>query len=152
MYIVASFEYSTHLEMAITEIERIGISKEKIATIPLDKRVEKARLFDSIHRSDGISLVDLAAILGTTFMLFGVIYGYKLKIGPIFAALCGLVFGLIFGFAIDYLTTKNKKKKKAGKEKQTEIFLMINCAEDKVERIQDILWEHFAFGIGKINK
>jgi hypothetical protein len=150
MYIVASFEYSIQLEIVISEIERIGVTKDQILTIPLDKRVEEAKLFDSIHRSDGISLVDLAAIIGTVFMLLGVIYGYKLTIGPIFGGLLGLVTGLILGFCIDYKMTKDKKKNKANKEKQTELVLMINCSDDKVERIQDILWAHFAFGVGKI--
>ncbi|MBM7656242.1 hypothetical protein [Neobacillus cucumis] len=45
--------------------------------------MEEVKLFASIHRSEGISLVDLAAILGTVFMLLGVIYGYKLTIGRI---------------------------------------------------------------------
>ena len=37
----------------------MGHKKENIMAIPMDKRNEKVSLFDSIHSSDGLSLLDL---------------------------------------------------------------------------------------------
>lgn len=72
MHIIATFEYSISLELALSELENIGISKKKISAFPLDKRTEEGKLFDSMHQSDGISLFDLAAVLGSIFMLLGI--------------------------------------------------------------------------------
>jgi hypothetical protein len=69
MYIIASFEYSTTLELALNKLEQNGIKKENIVAVPLDNRVEEPLLFDTIHHSDGKSLIDTPAILGTIFMI-----------------------------------------------------------------------------------
>lgn len=71
MYVISSFTYCTHLELAIGCLESKGIERDKIFAVPLDKRDEKRKLFDTINQSDGISLFDLSIILGTLFMLLG---------------------------------------------------------------------------------
>jgi hypothetical protein len=153
MYIVASFEYGNHLELAISDIERIGVPKDKILAIPLDKRVEKARVFDSIHRSDGVSILDIPAILGTVFMLLGVIYGFRLAWGPIIWGIIGLTIGVALGLLLKYINRKKQVHEHSAKLKeQTEVFLMIHCRDDLKERIMDILWEHNAYGIGGLKK
>ena len=73
------FENSIFIELAITALEQNGISNEKILAAPLDKRAEQRKLFDTIHRADGLSLFDASAMLGTCLMLLGAIYGYVLK-------------------------------------------------------------------------
>lgn len=151
MYIVASFDYSNHLELALSDIERMGVPKYKILAIPLDKRVEKARIFDSIHRSDGVSFLDIPAILGTIFMLLGVIYGFRFSWGPILWGIIGLVIGILFGLFIRLINRKKQVHDHVSKNKeQTEVFLMINCKEELVERIKEILWEHNAYGVGTL--
>lgn len=153
MYIVATFEYSNHLELAISDIERMGVPKYKILAVPLDKRVEKARMFDSIHRSDGVSILDVPAVCATIFMLLGVIYGFQLAWGPILWGIIGLITGILIGLFIKLFNRTRQAHAPASKKKdQTEVVLMINCKEEQVERINDILWEHNAFGIGELNK
>ncbi|MEQ8176116.1 MAG: hypothetical protein ABRQ26_13740 [Syntrophomonadaceae bacterium] len=93
MYVYASFDYSAYLELAITDLEKRGIAREHILAVPLDKRMEERKLFDTIHRADGMSLFDGAAVSGAIFMELGVIYGFVLKWGPIVWALIGLVGG-----------------------------------------------------------
>ncbi|MBS4214118.1 hypothetical protein [Neobacillus rhizophilus] len=57
MYIIASFDYSSSLEVALTELMENDISQSDILALPLDKRTEAPRLFDSMHYADGTSLV-----------------------------------------------------------------------------------------------
>lgn len=76
MYIIATFEHNHFLERAVTGMQMKGVSKERILAAPLDKRGEERRLFDTLHFSDGLSLIDLATILGTIFMVLGSIYGF----------------------------------------------------------------------------
>ena len=49
MNVVASFEHSKYLEMAITAIEMKGIDKKSILANILDKKGESTKLFDIIH-------------------------------------------------------------------------------------------------------
>jgi len=46
-----------------------GIAKENILGVSLDKKGEDIMLFDSIHSSDGLSLLDLPILMATVFCL-----------------------------------------------------------------------------------
>lgn len=153
MHFIASFEYSVFLELALTELEKNGIAKENIQAFPLDKRLEHGKLFDTIHQSDGVSLFDLAAILGMIFMLLGCIYGYILPFGPVIWAFIGLIFGALLGFAIKYIRYKKKSADKINqkKEQASEVILIIKVDQDNTKTIEKILWNHFALGICKVN-
>ncbi|MCS0673348.1 hypothetical protein [Cytobacillus firmus] len=147
MYIIASFDYSASLEVALTELMENDISQSDILALPLDKLTEAPRLFDSIHYADGTSLVDMAGILGCIFMLLGSIYGFILEWGPIIWALIGLAIGLVSGFLIKWLFLKTKYKRSFSKSK-TEVFLIVYTKEmTKVQKIKEILWQHNAHGL-----
>jgi hypothetical protein len=148
MFVIATFENSIYIELAITALEQQGISKELILAAPLDKRKELRGLFDTIHKSDGFSLFDGPAILGTCLMLLGAIYGYVLEWGPILWGIIGAVSGLLLGFLLKmFLLRKNKR----GSSKITsEIVLMVRCEDRKWEQVEKILWDHFALGLTKI--
>lgn len=148
MLIIATFENSSFIELAISSLEQNGIAKEKIFAIPLDKRTEQKQLFDSIHRADGFSMFDIGAILGTCFMLLGAIYGFVLKWGPIIWGIIGMVSGLILGIVIKWFFIK---KNKTGTRKITsEVVVMIRCEDPYCEKVEKILWEHKVLGVAKV--
>ncbi|AKL97125.1 putative membrane protein [Clostridium aceticum] len=150
VYIISTFEHSVYLEMAITAIQMKGIPKEDIFAVPMDKRGEDRVLFDSMHFSDGLSLFDLPAILGAIFMLFGTIYGFILKWGPIWWALIGLAFGFSLGLIIKLIITK-KYSNRQEKYRATEVVLIIQCKETQLETVKDTLWSHYALGVRKLD-
>jgi len=161
MYIYASFDYSAFLELAITDLEKRGIAREHILAVPLDKRVEERMLLDTIHRADGISLFDGAAVLGAVFMELGVIYGFVLEWGPITWGLIGLLGGAVLGFLLDYFYGRirgHKKEKafrhrvKAGESHNTEVILTVFCENSQYEMVQKVLWDNMAFGVGKLDR
>jgi hypothetical protein len=148
MFVIATFENSIYIELAITALEQQGISKELILAAPLDKRKEPRNLFDTIHKSDGFSLFDGPSILGTCLMLLGAIYGYELEWGPILWGIIGAVSGLLLGFLIKMLMLK--KNKRGSKNISSEIVLMVRCEKNKWEMVEKILWDHLALGLTKI--
>lgn len=148
MFVIATFENSIFIELAITELEQNGIPNEKILAAPLDKRSEPRKLFDTIHRADGLSLFDASSMLGTCFMLLGAIYGYVLKWGPIIWGIIGAVSGMLLGFLIKLLIVKRSKS--GAKNITSEIVLMIRCEEHQWESIEKIIWENNALGITRI--
>lgn len=93
MYVAASFEHSIKLELAISELEQKGICPKHICAIPMNSPQKNRKLFDTIHRADGLSMFDLPTIFGTIAMLFGVMWGFMWTWGPIIWGLIGLFAG-----------------------------------------------------------
>ncbi|MGE5405645.1 MAG: hypothetical protein ACM3PP_11985 [Candidatus Saccharibacteria bacterium] len=150
MYIVSTFEHSRYLELAITAIQMKGIKKESILAVPMDKRAEQQGLFDSLHHSDGLSLLDLTIILSAFFTLMGAIYGFVLDWGPIIWGIVGMIVGAAAGLTINLVLAKKKTaRQKHGKG--TEVVLIIECLEEQTDMVKNTLWEHFAFGVRKLD-
>lgn len=153
MYIIASFQHSTYLELAINDLELSGVPKESIFAVPLVPKLGQTEIFDTIHRSDGISLMDAPALLGTFISVIGAIYGFVLKWGPIIWGLIGLVLGMTLGFCLELILNKRKLKRKKLKNKDvTEVVLMINCEEHQAETIGKILYHRNASGVAKLRQ
>lgn len=77
MQLFSTFETNTFLEMAISTLEKKGIPKENIFAVPLDNRKEDRKIFDSMHRSDGTTLIDIGMgshLLGVNQCLYWVCY------------------------------------------------------------------------------
>lgn len=150
VYIVSTFEHSTYLELAITAIQMKGIKKENILAVSMDKKGEERKLFDSIHSSDGLSLLDLPAILATFFGIFGSVYGFILKWGPLLWGIIGIAIGSVLGLIIKLIVTKRYSDRQSDK-RGTEVVLIIECMESQLEMVKDTLWAHYALGVSKLN-
>jgi len=150
MYVVSTFEHSIYIELAITAIQMKGIKKENIMAIPMDKRGEEAKLFDSIYSSDGVSLFDLPALLAVFFGVFGSIYGFVLKWGPLFWGLIAIAIGFLLGFIIKLILIK-KYNHRQNNERGTEVVLIIECLENQMEMVKDTLWSNQALGVRKLD-
>lgn len=151
VYIVSTFDHSIYLELAITAIQMKGIKKENIMAISMDQKGEKVMLFDSIHSSDGLSLFDLPAILAVIGGIFGGIYGFVLKWGPLLWGLIAIFAGFSIGLIIKLIITKqysDRQKDKRG----TEVVLLIECMESQAEMVKDMLWAHKALGVRKLDE
>jgi hypothetical protein len=115
----------------------------------MDKRGEEISLFDSIHHSDGLSLLDLPFTIGAVFMLLGSIFGFNLTWGPIIWGLIAMLVGLGFGLIIKLVVTKKFTKRRFNK-RASEVVLIIECKENQMEIVKDMLWAHNAFGVRKL--
>ncbi|MBT2686161.1 hypothetical protein [Bacillus sp. ISL-37] len=151
MQIFSTFEHSSYLELAITSLEKVGVKKESILAVPLINRVEERRLFDTLHRADGISLFDKGAAIGTAFSVVGASVGFILEWGPIYWGLIGAATGFILGFIIDYIIYKVvHKRNRVVKGKKSEVVLVVECQKELAEKVEEVLWEHLALGVAKL--
>ncbi|WP_188733469.1 hypothetical protein [Oceanobacillus neutriphilus] len=151
MQIYAILENSIYIEMAIATLEKKGIPKPSIYAIPLDNRSEDRKLFDSLHNSDGTSLIDIGIALATAFSVIGTSIGFELAWGPIYWGLITALIGFALGVAIRLFTEKVlKKRKRLLKGKRPEVILIIECEKTMAELVENILWEHFALGVAKV--
>lgn len=147
MHVLASFEHSLHLELAVTDLEQKGIEKSRICAIPLNTIKKERQLFDNIHRSDGESMFDIPAVLGTILMVFGVLWGFMWKWGPIIWGLIGLFAGFAVGFAFKYFLYI-RSRENIVKSKVTEVFVVVDCKPDEVKVVEDVFCRYSAIGIG----
>ncbi|MEN6391635.1 MAG: hypothetical protein ABFD04_14580 [Syntrophomonas sp.] len=147
MYLVASFHYCMHTEIAIAKMEELGIPREQIFAVPLEKRGENRHIFDTIHHADGVSLFDGGAILGSACMVLGVIYGFVLAWGPIIWGLIGLVGGFLVGLLLDLNFSRFKHSRERRKESDSELFLLVQCDDQKADAVKQALWDHLALGV-----
>lgn len=153
LQLFATFESHDYLEIAIAKIEKNGIEKESIFAILLDNRMEDRKLFDTLHRADGVTLIDIGMALATAFSVIGASIGFKLSWGPIYCGLIGAILGFILGLLIRlFIERVGKKNKRDLKGRYSEIILIIDCEESKAELLENILWNHFALGVAKIRK
>lgn len=153
MQIFSTFEHSSYLELAITSLEKINVKKENILAVPLINRVEERRLFDTLHRADGVSLFDKGAAIGTAFSVIGASVGFVLDWGPIFWGLIGAAVGFVLGFIVDYIIFKVvHKRRRVLRGKKSEVVLVVECPKELVEKVEEILWEHLALGVAKVEE
>ena len=152
MQIIASFNHSTYIEMAIVKLEEKGM--EDLYAIPLESRQKETRLFDSIHYSDGHSLLNKGMFLAVIFSVITTSRGFVLDWGPIYWGLIGAGSGLVLGFLIDLSLVKFKERKQtlADHPQPSEIILIINCGDKDEEWVTRVLWEHHALGIATVGK
>ncbi|MFD2655228.1 hypothetical protein [Gracilibacillus thailandensis] len=151
MQLFSTFENNSYLEIAISTLEKKGIMKKNIYAIPLDNREEERKLFDTLHRSDGTSMIDIGLALATAFSVIGASIGFELALGPIYWGLIGAFIGFLIGLIIRLFTERViKRKKRLLKGKHSEVILIIECEETQAELVENILWNHFAIGVAKV--
>lgn len=149
MYFIATFEQSTFIELAVTALEQEGVEQERIFAAPLDKRKETVRIFDSIERADGVSMLDVSAVLGTCGMLLGAVYGFELTWGPILWGIIGAFSGIAVGLLLKLLSFRIKRTA-LRKKSITEVVLIIHYDGSDQKVIEQLLWDHMALGISKV--
>ncbi|MGD6817512.1 hypothetical protein ACQCVE_10650 [Metabacillus sp. 113a] len=150
-YLFSTFTYSTSIELLVTELEKSGVASEQILAVPLERYDDNQSVFDTDFSDDGKSLLDLAGVFGAIFMLLGVIYGLVFYWGPVIWGLMGLVFGLAFGFSIEFFYKKKGASKRMGKAEK-EFVIIIHIEDFLAEQAVNIMNSHGAKGIGRIER
>lgn len=149
--VVSTFDHNLYLEKAILNVEKQGIQKEHIFVVPMDKERNRSSLsFDSLHRSDGQSSLDVPSLTATLFCALGTIYGFELAWGPVFCGLIGFASGFLLGLMIKFIVIKFTSTK-ARNRSRTEVVVMIDCKTELANTVEQILWQNRAFGVAQVS-
>ncbi|WP_226670608.1 hypothetical protein [Metabacillus litoralis] len=135
--IIATFEHSPFVEMAIHDIETIGVPQKNIVALPLENLDSQTFIIDSLHQADGRSVLDGAMVSGTIFMVLGTIYGFVWYWGPVIWGLLGLVGGFFLGLIIELAF--QKKKIKLFASRKNEVYMQVTCHTSMKEHLIKIL-------------
>lgn len=126
MYLAAGFESNVYVEMALNELHECEIEDKDVVMIEMEAQKPPQTLFDSIHFSDGVSILDGMAAWAVVGGVFGIIYGSQVKYGPLALGLLGFCTGSLVGFVIDFLIGARKRRGKKP-SRNIEILLLLHC-------------------------
>ena len=149
LYIVSSFKHSIYLELAISDLVQNGIEKENIFAIPLDQKVPTTKTINYVLGRESTNL-DGAFVMGVILAVILASIGFNLRWGPIVWGLIGTGIGMIIGYIVQKIFMRKNQKQK--REKQSEVFLLIRCPKDSLNLVEEVLWNHYAIGIGKVDQ
>jgi len=149
VHVIASFPYSTYLEIAIAELEEHGIPRSRVMAVPLERRPSGRSMIDTMYRSDGSSLLDIGMALGTATSVVTASLGMTLAWGPVYWGLIGAGAGFAAGLLID-LAFARRRRRHAKRATRPEIVLVVDCDDWLADRVADTLWRHQAAGVAVV--
>lgn len=145
MHLVSVFQHSIYLELAIIDLEQVGISRQKILALSSNKNSSNATSIQASHQ-EGKSYVDLLFICGTVGMLLGAIYGFILAWGPLIWGLIGMIVGVLIGLLIELLISGTQMFRRST---TVDVVLIVDCSDAQMGIVERILWSHQALGVAK---
>ncbi|BBB90471.1 MAG TPA: hypothetical protein PKA28_15695 [Methylomusa anaerophila] len=151
MYIIATFEHSAYLELAISDLEIRGVANPQILAVPLAQQRPQMNILDTIHRADGVSVLDGTCIAASLATTLGVVYGYVLPGGPLLWGLAGMIIGGSLALVIDYFLTRRDRPTK-GPPRSAEVVLIVKCDPGQAQQVEDILHSHLALGLARVEE
>jgi hypothetical protein len=138
MYVFITFPYSFDVELALSELKKYGYKHENMMVIPMQPFHRSESMTDMMSEESS-RMFDWSLLLGSVFMLLGVIYGYVLRLGPVIWGLIGLVGGGLIGLGIQAIINK-KKKKKWSLTTVRQVLLMVHAEKsEQIHRIESIM-------------
>ncbi|MBD2871681.1 hypothetical protein [Paenibacillus arenilitoris] len=144
----STFQHSHYVELAISKLKENDVAD--IYAVPLDNRTLDMKLIDTMHGTDGTSLVDIGLVLAMMGGTIGVARGFVLQWGPVFWGLIGAAGGFAIGFVFDFIKNLIKRKKiRTAKTKHGEVILIVQCTNEQSPFVEQTLWSNLALGVAK---
>lgn len=150
-FVYGLYKPSLAVELGINKLKETGFKGCRIVVVTLDPCVPgKQKILDSMYRADGMSLVDGIAMAASIGMLFGVIYGSVVPIGPVALGLVGMFAGGGAGYLVDMLL--QKKGGDRGDSPSGEIIVAVEChSEEEAAEAEKIMKEQRVTALGRGN-
>lgn len=140
MLIFSIFDQSIELEQALAELEYNSIPRENILLVFMDNHRNEFQQHSPHAFEIGISVATGGAVIGASL-------GFVITLGPILCGLIGAFIGFVSG--VFAFSLHKKIKKQAMKKKENyEVTVVIQCKEDQVRHVSDILWKYQARSVG----
>lgn len=147
--ILGVFKHSLNIEIILGTLGSIGIHKDNIAAVSLDKPDSGSHPSSSGFSEDESSQ-DLSFILATALGVIGAGVGYRLYLGPV---IWGIGFSMA-GFLTGYIIQKvwQLKKDKKNRRSDPDVVLIVRCKENQRQYIEQLMSENDVLGLTVFNQ
>lgn len=150
MYLVCTFHHSFEVELLLTKLEELGVTRDRMLVMPLKQ--EKHRIYQITATSTGgNNLLDIPLAVGTASMLLGVIYGYVLYLGPVIWGLIGLTGGTLITLGIEYLIDKQSQRHGNKSRGGSEVMIMLRCQPQEEYMLENVLRAFSPLGFATVD-
>jgi|GEM_PF-3120519 len=159
------FHSSFELEKAVTHLLSLQFDGTQLHVIPLRLAKTDGKpkgllqwlmlggfFGDTLHRSDGRSLMDGVAAGATLGGLIGVIMGAAVQQGPVLMVVVGITAGGLAGYLIDLVIRWRQRDRPRGKDdpKKRGTILEVRCTDDNQAALAErILVHNQAHALGR---
>lgn len=150
--VYGQFKQTLILELALNKLREAGFAGENVLVVVLEPCPPvKQAVLDSMHSSDGKSLLDGIAIFATVGMVLGVIYGSISYVGSVAMGLGGMAVGGGLGYLIDVKINRGKIKNTESGSASGDVMVTVRCRdEDDAARVEKIMRQHNVVALGSI--
>ncbi|WP_426451568.1 hypothetical protein ACP26L_05665 [Paenibacillus sp. S-38] len=150
MLLVSTFEYSLELEEALAVVEKMGVEKSDILSIPMKLYAPDPRQLTFRSEERNARAFEVGMALATAFGVVGASVGFVFTLGPILWGLFYAIVGFGIGFGgVAFLSHKKQKTARSPGRPKPEVVVIIQCRQTQSEEIQKVLWEYRAISVGE---
>ncbi|MCA1032049.1 hypothetical protein LCL95_13520 [Bacillus timonensis] len=151
MIVVLSLQHSVEIELLLTDMEQMGIAKESLHITSLERvsATENKYTMQIVQNGEKYSFADLALSIGTVLAVFGVMYGYSLKLGPVLWGLIGFLCGAILSKLI-MMVYKKRSIEDLKTDQTAELLLFVQCDESQIREIKSLVKNYPVLGLSTI--
>ncbi|WP_127531115.1 hypothetical protein [Paenibacillus kobensis] len=151
MLIVSTFEHTLQLELALAELEQIGISKESLLVVAMDP-FDKTTTSPA-HQAEDLKVrgFEVGMAVATGVGVIGASIGFQFQWGPIVWGLIYALAGFLIGYGAVWLIRVRKGGRPATRSPrrpQPELAVIVHCSESRSEEVRHILWHYRAISVG----
>ncbi|MFT8316677.1 MAG: hypothetical protein ABF651_00225 [Sporolactobacillus sp.] len=135
--ILAIFEHSLYIEMALSALTQMNVDRQNIAVFPLKKPLQSTKN----QPYNGTSQSDLGFIFATISGVIGASIGFILYLGPIVWGIGAALFGFVVGLLINKFISRKKKAV------TPHVLLIVKCPHAQSQNLEKVLWDNQSIGM-----
>ncbi|WP_127492606.1 hypothetical protein [Paenibacillus glycanilyticus] len=145
MIIIGTFTHSIELEHALTKLESIGIARERLLVVCMDKESNTYRSEQQSQASSLSTGVEIGLACATALSVIGTSLGFIWTWGPVIWGLIFAFIGFGLGFGINAIflnkhATHNRHK--------AEVTVIVQCQAKQADEVQQVMWASRALTVG----
>jgi hypothetical protein len=147
MIIIGTFQYSIELEYALCQLESIGIAREHLLVVCMDKESQAFQSDQPIEEDSHSKGIEIGIACATALSVIGTCLGYKWTWGPIIWGIIAAFIGFGLGFGIHAILSKKKNRRQQDKHK-SDVTVIVQCQDFQADAVQKVMWGNRATSVG----
>lgn len=148
MIIIGTFKHSIELEHALIQLESIGIPRERLLVVCMDKESKTFRSDQQKKENSLTTGIEIGMACATAMSVIGTSLGFVWTWGPVIWGLMAALIGFCLGFGFHALFAKNHKRNNRYNRHKAEVTVIVQCPASHADEVQQVMWTNQAMTVG----